>query len=179
MADIDAFATSLLDQAKRFYEKASSENVVEAKSAYLHAALLLGFCSFEAHINAIAEDFIDRPDLSCHERGIVFEKEVRLENGDFVLGGLRMYRMEDRILFLHRRFSGVPIDKSAKWWSGLNNAIDLRNKLSHPKQAHAITISSVENALRSIIAAIDVLYAAIYKSKFPDVNLGLQSKLSF
>jgi hypothetical protein len=141
--------------------------------------LLLGFCSFEAHINAKAEDFVSRPDLSPHDRGILFEKEVRLDNGDFVLSGLRMYRLEDRFAFLHRKFSGAAVDKGATWWPGLANAIDLRNKLSHPKQAQAITILSVKSALESIIASIDALYLAIYKRRFPSVNLGLQSRLEF
>jgi len=178
MADIDAFAVSLLEQAKRFYEKASAESEGTAKGAYLRASLLLGFCSFEAHINAVAEDFVGRSDLSSHECGILFEKDV-LEDGDFVLGGLRMYRMEDRISFLHKRFSGATIDKTSTWWSDLNAAIDLRNKLSHPKQAQAITPPSVEKALRSIITAIDALYQAIYKRKFPIASLGLQSSLTF
>jgi len=179
MADIDAFATSLLEESKRFFEKASAESDQAAKAAYLHSALLLGFCSLEAHVNAISEDFVNRPELSAHEKGVLLEKEARLENGEFVLGGLRMHRMEDRISFLHRRFSGLPVDKKALWWSELAGAIDLRNKLSHPKEATAITAQSVERALRSIIDSIDALYQSIYKRKFPAANMGMQSKLDF
>lgn len=179
MADIDAFATSLLEESKRFFERASGESDATAKGAYLHSALLLGFCALEAHVNAISEDFINRPELSAHEQGILLEKEVRLDNGDFVLGGLRMYRMEDRITFLHKRFSGARVDKTAAWWSELAGALDLRNKLSHPKEAQAITQPAVERALRSIISSIDALYQAIYKRKFPAANLGLQSQMDF
>jgi hypothetical protein len=138
-----------------------------------------GFCSLEAHINAIAEDFIHRPELFAHERGILLENEVRLDGGNFVLGGLRMYRMEDRLSFLHTRFSGAPIDKSKSWWAELASAIDLRNKLSHPKQAQAITTMSVERALKSIIDSIDALYLAIYKRKFPAAPMGVQSRMDF
>jgi hypothetical protein len=179
VAEIDIFATSLLEESKRFFEKASVEGNLSAKSAYLHSALLLGFCSLEAHINAIAEDFINRPELSAHERGILLEKEVHLDGGEFVLRGLRMYRMEDRISFLHTRFSGTPIDKTKSWWAELASAIDLRNKLSHPKQAQAITATSIERALNSIVDSIDALYLAIYKRKFPAAAMGLQSQMDF
>jgi hypothetical protein len=179
MADIDVFATSLLEEAKRFFEKASRETAENAKCAYLHSALLLGFCALEAHVNAISEDFISRPELSAHEKAILLEKEVNLRDGDFALGGLRMYRMEDRITFLNRRFSGKPVDKTEHWWGELGGAIDLRNKVSHPKEAQAITLPSVERALRSIVATLDVLYQAIYKRKFPAASMGLQSQMDF
>jgi hypothetical protein len=179
VAEIDAFATSLLEESKRFFEKASVERDLAAKNAYLHSAQLLGFCSLEAHINAIAEDFINRPELSAHERGILLEKEVHLYGGEFVLGGLRMCRMEDRISFLHTRFSGARIDKTKSWWAELACAIDLRNKLSHPKQAQAITTMSIERALKSIVDSIDALYLAIYKRKFPAATMGLQSRMDF
>jgi hypothetical protein len=177
--EIDDFATSLLEESKRFLEKASVDQNENAKTAYLHSALLLAFCSLEAHINAIVEDFIGRPELSAHERGILVEREVRLENGEFVLGGLRISRMEDRISLLHRKFSGAPIDKTATWWSDLAGAIDLRNKLTHPKQAQAVTLPSVERAIKSVIDVVDALYQGIYKRKFPAANLGLQSRMDF
>ncbi len=52
---IDAFATELFEEAKRFLEKAKEADNEEGKKAFLHAALLVGMSSLEAHINAICE----------------------------------------------------------------------------------------------------------------------------
>lgn len=178
MTDIDVFATGLLEEAKRFLEKAKAA-AGNAAEPYLHAALLLGFCSLEAHVNAISDDFIDRRELSVHERGLLLEQEVRLVEGEFELSGLRMSRLEEKIAFLHRKFSGAPLDKSAQWWGDFGNATVLRNKLTHPKQRQALTIESVERAIRSVIGAISALYQNIYGRKFPAANLDLQSQMDF
>jgi hypothetical protein len=96
VTEIDTFANSLLEEAKRFLEKAGEEDE-PARSAYLHASLLLAFCALEAHLNAIAEDFLSRQELTPHELGLMCQKEVRLEKGRFeVQNSLKMVR--DRYL---------------------------------------------------------------------------------
>lgn len=106
MAEIDAFATQLLEEAKAFLEKGRTSSVAKSKEAYLHAALNLGFCGLEAHLNAIAEDFLTLSDLSPQERSILSEKKVELEHGKFRLTKqAQIYRLEDRLLFLCHRFS--------------------------------------------------------------------------
>jgi hypothetical protein len=182
MSAIDDFATSLLEEAKRFLENADDADNDITKDANLHAALMLGFCSLEAHINAISEDFVDRKDgfLSPHDQSILFEKECVLEDGEFVLTGrLKIYRLEDRVLFLHRRFLGKSADKQAVWWAGLLSAISLRNQLTHPKQVPKIKVEDVKRALEAIIGSLDTLYRAVYKEKFPPANRGLLSGLNF
>lgn len=179
MADIDEFATSLFEEAKRFLEKADGEADPIARNAYLHASMMLAFCSLEAHINAISEEFSERPEFSIHERGILLEQEVRLEDGDYVLGGLKILRLEDRLQFLHRKFSGTPFDKKVEWWTQLKDASKSRNKLTHPKDAHALTLDNVRSALTAIVAALDATYMVIYKKNFPAANRGLQSQLVF
>jgi hypothetical protein len=179
MADIDDFATSLLEEAKRFLEKAVEGKDNARRDANLHAALMLAFCSLEAQVNAIAEEFCSRPELTPHDKGILLERAVRLEDGEFTLGGFRMYRLEDRILFLHRQFSGKRLDKSAAWWPQLKRAMDNRNKLTHPKGAHPVTVENVRDALAAVIASLDALYMAIYKKGFPAAGLALDSLLTF
>ena len=138
MTQIDAFASSLLEESKRFLEKAEDDEE-PATSAYLHASSLLAFCALEAHVNAIADDFLSRAELSPHELGVRTEREVRLERGAFqVQSSFKMVRLEDRIDFLHARFSGLPIDHSNSWWSQLADATKLRNKLTHPKDQVSI-----------------------------------------
>lgn len=106
MSDFDVFAIQLLEEAKRFLEKASEGGEPVAEAAYLHAALMLSFCALEAQVNSIGEEFSIRTDLSAHEQGIILERNVKLENGEFKLqSNLKMARLEDRIEFLHTKFS--------------------------------------------------------------------------
>lgn len=180
MADFDLFADQLLEESKRFLEKAGESSDSTAKGAYLRAALMLSFCGLEAHVNSIGQEFCIRGDVSAHERGLLLEQDVRLEHGEFQLRpGLRMVRLEDRIEFLHARFSGKPLDRSSAWWAQLGGAIDLRNELTHAKDVPEITEDAVRRAIEAIINLLDVLYQAIYKRRFPPVGRGLQSRLSF
>jgi hypothetical protein len=180
VAEIDLFANQLLEEAKRFLEKAAESPDPVAEAASLHAALLLAFCALEAHINSICEEFLIRPDLSAHEKGILLERDVRLENGEFQLKpGLRIARLEDRIEFLHAKFSGKPLDRSSAWWGQLSAATILRNQLTHVKTVPAITQDAVKSATQAIIDVLGALYQAIYKRKFPFAGQGLGSRLTF
>jgi hypothetical protein len=141
---------------------------------------MLSFCALEAHVHSIAEEFSIRPDLSAHEKGMLLEREVRLEDGEFRLKpGLRMAKLEDRIEFLHAKFSGKAVDRSSTWWGQLSTATNLRNQLTHAKSVPAITEAAVRSATQAIIDALDALYQAIYKRKFPPAGQGLQSRLIF
>ena len=177
--NIDTFAVVLFEQSKRFFEKASEGSDNIAQLAYLHASLMLGFCSLEAQINAIAEEFSKSPGLSIHEISVLMEKEVRLENGRFISYGLRMIRLDERILFIYEKFSGAPLDRTGSWWSELKTAMDLRNQLTHPKDNISITAAKVERALTAIIDTIDGLYRGVYKTGFPAAGRGLQSRFDF
>ena len=180
MAEIDAFANQLLEEAKRFLEKARESPGSESEAANLHASLMLGFCALEAHINAVAEEFSNRPELSAHEKGILLERDVRLENGEFRLTpALRIARLEDRIQFLHLHFSGREVDRSSAWWGELGSAITLRNELTHAKDVPNINIRSVSAALKAIIDTLSAIYEAIYKRPFPPAARVLQSRLTF
>jgi hypothetical protein len=177
--DIDAFAGLLLEEAKRFLEIAAPATDQVTKDAYLHAALLVGFCALEAHVNSICAEFSTRPELSTHEKAFLLEQEVRLEKGVFKAAGLKMTKLEDRITFLHARFSRKPLDTSAPWWAALGTATHMRNKLTHPKGAHKLNVNDVKSAVTAIVETIDALYRAVYKKKFPAANRGLTSRLTF
>lgn len=179
MTAIDEFAATLLEEARRFLEKATESSDTVSAAAFLHAGLMLGFCALEAHINSVTDELAVRSEINIHERGLLLEQDVRLENGEFKLGGLKMARLEDRILFLHHRFSGSHLDKTDGWWGDLINAIGLRNRLTHPKAAADIKIDDVKRALDAIINSIDVVYKAVYNKPFPYANLGLHSQLDF
>jgi hypothetical protein len=85
MHDIDDFASTLLEEAKRYLELASDAHDPVARNAHLHASLMLSFCALEAHVNAVADEMAMRTGLSPQELGVLLEREVRLENGSFKL----------------------------------------------------------------------------------------------
>jgi hypothetical protein len=180
VAEFDLFSDQLLGEAKRFLEKSSQTSDPEGKSAYLHAALMLSFCALEARVNSIGDEACLRTDLTIHDKGILLEQEVRLENGEFkLLNSLKMTRLDERIEFLHVRLSGKAIDRTWTWWSQLQGAIHLRNELTHPKRIPTITEKNIGVALQAIIDTIDALSKAIYKKKYPAASEGLRSRLGF
>jgi hypothetical protein len=180
VSQIDEFAQSLLEEAKRFLEKAKDGDDVATINAYLHAAIMLAFSSLEAHVNSISDDFVERPEMNAHDKGILMEKEVRLEKGEYRLTKtLKIFRLEDRIQFLHARFSGRAIEHTETWWSRLSDAIKLRNQLTHPKEMLVIKQDAVERAIQAIVDTIDALYQAIYGLPFPSAARGTQSVLTF
>ena len=179
MAEIDVFAAQLLEEAKAFLEKSRALSSGISKDTLLHASLNLGFCALEAHVNAIAEDFLTRPDLSPHERSLLSEKKVELADGVFTLTKqMQIYRLEDRLLFLCHRFSNKrPLDRTASYWSQFKDALALRNGLTHPKAPAVVSEASVERALLAILQILDVVYKRIYGKKYPARKRGLQSTI--
>jgi hypothetical protein len=180
MSEIDLFANQLLEEAKRFFEKAREGEDETGINANLHAALILSFCSLEAHVNAIGDEFSIRPDLSVQEKGLLLEKEVRLENGEFKLqSNLKIARLEERIEFMCVKLSGKPMDKEAVGWGKLVTAIKLRNELTHVKTIPSISDKAVQHAMEAIIGVLDGLYKAIYGTRFPPASRGVTSRLTF
>jgi len=180
MAEVDEIAALLLEQAKRFYEKATEAKDTDSQLAHLHAALLLGVSSLEAHVNSICDDFLVRPELNILERSLLAERDYRFDDGQFILlEGLKMYRLPERIEFLFRRFSEKPVDKTTGWWPAMKAALLIRNELTHPKRRPEITTESAKRALSGIIDTLDAMYRAIYKRGYPAAQRELQSTLTF
>jgi hypothetical protein len=182
MAALDAFASTLLEEAKRFLEKASESSESHGRDAYLHSALLLGFVAFEAHINAIAEDFLSNEDLHPCERGLLAEQAVDLVDGEFEVKKktLKMQRLEDRIQFLCRRFSKKPIDRKEPCWGQFLDATRLRNSLTHPKEElPTVSEAAVRRGLTALIELLNLIYLNLYKKGLPAYRRGTESRLSF
>lgn len=178
MPDIDAFASSLLEEAKRFLERAEDAKDTTAEQPFLHSALLLACCSLEAHVNSVADEMALRSDLSANVLGVLREKEVHLVDGVFAVGKkLKIWRLEDRVVMLHQ-ISPKP-NVNGEWRSKLSGALALRNSLSHPRTVPSITRGAVQKAIEGIIDTIDALYQSVYKKRFPAVHRQLLSKLDF
>ena len=177
---IDSFATILLEKAKRFLELAAEAGEGEGLNANLHASMVLAFCALEAHVNAVSDEMALRKGLTPHEKSILLEREVSLDNGHYKLkNGLKMYRLEDRVLFLFARFAKKPLEKDVLWWGRLKASVKVRNGISHPKKVTILTEQDVATSIQAIVDCLDKLYQGIYARKFPAASRALQSKLTF
>ena len=177
---IPEFARVLFNEAKAFYEAGSPASSEEAQSAAFHSSLLLAFCSLEAHINTIAEDFHTMDGLTLLDQSILRERAIVLDNGKHVLtDDLRMFKLADRIEYLFATFSKNPLDKTSSVWGNLLGALNLRNQLTHPKTIPDINSKAVEDALTAILEMLNLLYKGIYGRSYPDHNFGLNASLSF
>ena len=108
------------------------------------------------------------------------EKDLRLEKGDFNLtNSLKMSRLTDRIEILYKRYKKIELNDSESWWKEIKSGIDLRNKLTHPKEKVTITDESLSKLLQAVLDCLSTIYFAVYKRKFPKANLLLTSKLDF
>ena len=183
MNEIDQFSNQLLEEAKRFLEKASLAGTGCSDSgAYARASLLLGFSALEAHLNAVAEELALRPSLGVLDRSILMECDFSLDDGRFeVKQRLKMYRLEDRLLYIVANFSpsGSQSPTTSAWWPKLKAATDLRNQLVHPKAGVQIHPAAVASALTAILECLDTVYQAVFSRPFPPSKRGLQSTLSF
>jgi hypothetical protein len=180
MEKFDLFCDALLEESKRFLEKAKEEKEQINISAYLHASLLLSISSLEAFVNGISDDFREASSLTVHEKSFLLEKDISLSNGEFKLDNrLKMSRLMERIEFLFRKFNYSKLDKQLKWWQHFNEGISLRNSLVHPKEYSEIKFVQIESTLKSVIECIDRLFKAVYKKGFPNIKMGLDSKLTF
>jgi hypothetical protein len=172
-ASIDDFAKLLFNEAKAYLEKSRNAASSEEQTAYLHASLLLGCCSLEAHLNSIADNFITRPDLTLLDQSILGERTLKLNNGEYQLTNeLKMFSLEDRIEYLFAKFSTIPLDKSLNYWGAFKLAVKLRNELTHPKIPPSIDVDSTERALQAILDLLNAMYKGIYGRQHPSYNLG-------
>ncbi len=181
-SEIDAFATELFEEAKRFLEKTKEADNTEGKKAFLHAALLVGMSSLEAHINAICEEMSGRDGLNLLDLSMLSEKEIVFDKGEYKLTKkLKIYNLMDRILFISKRFAmaGRKLDTNADWWSKLHQGVDLRNSLVHPKERRPMTYEQVVSAFEGIIGVLDAIYVILYKQHFPSLGQHLDSEMSF
>jgi hypothetical protein len=182
MKQIDIFAADLFEEAKRFLEKARETDKDEGKKAFLHAALLLGIASLEAHINAISDEMSERSDLSVLDLSVLQEKEYIFGGGKFRLTNrLKVYNLIDRIEFIINRFglSGKKLDTGAVCWSRLGQGIDVRNSIVHPKENRVVTYQQVRLAFDGILGVLDAIYVALYDQHFPALGRRFDSKMDF
>ena len=176
-SEADRFSIGLLDEAKRFFEKAEEATEGE-QNAYLHASLMVAFSALESHVNGIAEELSMRTPYSIVNKALLLEREVKLEKGRWVLGKEKFYRLEERVAFLVAEHSGNE-PSSHPWWSSLLDGIKVRNSLVHPREALNLKLTDVKRFLEAIIDSLNDIYLAVFGKGHPSFNRGLQSTLTF
>ena len=180
MNSFDTFCNELLEQSKRFTEKSKSETKPDGKIAYQHASLLLAICALEAYVNGISEEITLAKSFPIHEKGILLEKEIKLEKGEWTItNSLKISRLTDKIELLYKRHTRTELNDNHSWWTTLKHGIDLRNKLTHPKEEVKLSDAINERVIHAVIECVSILYKAIYKRQFPKSNLSLVSKFDF
>ncbi len=181
MAEFDNFSALLLEEAKRFLEKIKESKDEDAKTAYIHSAVLIGVSALEAYINGISQELIRFPNTPINEKSLLGEKEIELKNGEFILSErLKIQRLTDRIQYLYFKYNKTYLNgDSEAWWGPLKQSLKVRNGLVHPKEEITITQEDVTSLIESVINCLLCLSKIIYKKEFPFKNLGLQSKLTF
>jgi hypothetical protein len=172
--DADEFSIRLLEEAKRFLEKAEEAKEPEP---YWHAALIIAFCSLESHLNAIADELADW-DVSVLDQSVLLEREIRLDAGAWNLGDSRIFRTEDRIKFVMLRFGQVRA-ADYPWWSDLLEGTKARNGLVHPRSTVVVNQALVSRYMKAIVDGLNDIYLAVFKKGHPAFGRGLQSSASF
>lgn len=177
MSNFEAYSDELLLSSKQFLVDAKSlKSKSQQQQRALRASLTHAFFFLEAQLNYLAAHFSNSPEFNVLERSLLSEKDVSLEKGQFVLKERSKYfRLEDRIEFLLARFSPDPKKAKGLWFSDLKSSIGVRNRLVHPKEAHALEIGEVEKTILSVLGCLGALYTAIFGKGFPLVALGLHT----
>jgi hypothetical protein len=174
VSDFEVYSNELLDSAKRFLLEAKSYDKDSEIQRNLRSALTHAFFFLEAQLNYLSNHFANRPEFSILERSLLCEREFVLHKGRFVLTDKqKFFRLEDRVEFLLAKFAQDPSLAKGSWFSELTSAIQIRNRLVHPKTVHKIKVTEVEKAIRAILECLTSLYLAIFKKEFPPSKLGL------
>lgn len=181
MSAFDDFSALLLEEAKRFLEKTNETEDQDAKTAFMHSAVLIGVSALEAYINGISQELINFPSTPIHEKSLLGEREIELKNGEYILTErLKIQRLTDRIQYLYFKYDKKYLNgDSESWWGPLKQSLKLRNELVHPKEEITISQDQVKLLIESVIGCLLCLSKIIYKKEFPFRNMGLQSKLTF
>ncbi len=179
MSDFVENSRSLMEAAKGFRSHALSLAEGEVKQAFFRASLLHA-CSFlEAHLNYMAEHFIDSGMFSLHEKGVLLERDVRFEGGAFQLTStLKISRITDRIELLLSKCSTRPLADKVGWYTDVGQTLKIRNSLVHPKDTHSLSDAEVKLALICMLKASNTLYTVVFKKGLPYAKKGIEGGLS-
>lgn len=139
------------------------DRAIEGQSLLI-SSILLAWISIESFVNNMIDDFNSLPGelFSLHERAFLLEREIVLidtgtEVGTFGLGKVKYSNIEDKILFLLRKFSLVEKSfKGKRLWQRFEELKELRNKIVHPRKSVELNID-VKVAEEATTTAKDII----------------------
>lgn len=180
MDQFDEYTICLLEESKRFLEKATSETDEIGKQAYLHSSLLLSICFVEAIVNGLINELTKTDIFSLYEISVLCEKELQLDHGEYkITTRLKMQRLLDKIDIIYYGKTRKKINHASAWWGQLKHGIELRNNLVHPKDVQKLDEKIIAKVILSSIECTDCLFKAIYRKPFPKRNRDLNTSLTF
>lgn len=169
--NLDKFVKDLINDSKYFLDQAKESNEEKMKLRYIRAVITTIWSALEGWINCVSSDFVLLPEkkLQLHEKAFLSEKKFELtKKGEFKITKRDQYNtIEDKILFLLKRFGNYEINKNSKLWNNFKITKKLRNGLVHPKlgkiETKNLTIKNAEIAINSVIDMLKLLTKKIYK----------------
>ena len=169
--NLDKFVKDLINDSKYFLDKAKEIIDKKNKLRYIKAVITTIWSALEGWINCVSSDFVLLPEtkLQLHEKAFLLEKKFELtKRGEFKITEQDQYNsIEDKILFLLKRFGNYEINKNSKLWNDFKITKKLRDALVHPKseriETKNLTIKNAEISIDSVIEILKLLTVKIYR----------------
>lgn len=167
---------TFLDSASQFLidSKIARDNENKTKSERLMiASLLFAWIAIELFISNMMVDFIQTESDKFENHEIAFMQEKKLDfissgtdSGLFQISKKDNYqRLEDKILYLTRKLSKEPIDRSSNVWVKFKEFKKVRDSITHPNKEIKIdlTIEKVESYLQNSKDIISLVSEKVWK----------------
>jgi hypothetical protein len=137
---------------------------------------MTAFSFLELQIELIAQHFSGSDIFSVHEQGILAQREVSFERGEFKLKPATRYsRLPDRMQLLQHKFKASKLTERS-WWAPLVLATDRRNSLAHPKEPVLLTIEQIEADLTATLRCANDLFEIVFTKGLTYAAFGLKPK---
>jgi hypothetical protein len=134
------------------------------------------FSFLELQIDLIAQHFKGNVFFSIHEQGILMQRDVAFDRGEFKLKKTERYsRLPDRMQLLQSKFKRSKLtDRS--WWERLILATSRRNSIAHPRCIVVLEIEEIERDLTAVLDCANDLFVAVFSKGLPYAPLGIRPK---
>ncbi len=176
MASSDTFARELFEDAKQSLRQAKATSNDILKQRHLRHALLAAFSFLELQIELISQHFKGSDFFSVHEQGVLAQKEVIFDKGNFKLKDTARYsRLSDRMLLLQSKFKGSKLSERS-WWGPIISATEKRNAIAHPKGLVTLNETDVDKALLSTLGCANDLFEIVFGKGLTYTSFGLKPK---
>lgn len=176
MQSNDEFARELFEDAKNSVRQARASPNSLLQQRHLRHSLVSAFSFLELQIDLIAQHFEGNPFFSVHEQGILTQRDVAFDKGEFKLKKTeRFSRLPDRMQLLQSKFKKSKLTERS-WWGRLNLATTRRNSIAHPRRVVVLEIEEVESDLNAVLDCANDLFVAVFSKGLPYAAFGIKPK---